>query len=129
MKDKALALAKETRLKAHAPYSHFQVGATVKARGFDELFSGCNVENISYGGTICAERSAILQMVAKLGKQEIEFIVLTTRTKEGDLPCALCLQVISEFCKDDCDIFVANEEEFVKQYKLSELLPHRFCKF
>lgn len=125
----ALDLALKARANAHAPYSKFTVGAAVKAQGHEQLFVGCNVENASYGATICAERTAILQMVAQLGKQEIDFLVLTTRTKSGDIPCALCLQVMSEFCSNDFMIYVANDTEIVKSYKFSEFLPHRFTEF
>ncbi|MCB0348721.1 MAG: cytidine deaminase, partial [Bdellovibrionales bacterium] len=99
--DKAYTLAKQVRLNAHAPYSKFLVGAVVKVKGSDQLFAACNVENASYGGAVCAERNAIFQMVAALGKAEPEFLVLVTDTLTGAAPCGFCLQVLSEFCAPD----------------------------
>lgn len=126
--NKAYALAKEVRLKAHAPYSRFLVGAVVKAKGSDQLFAACNVENASYGGAVCAERNAIFQMVANLGTSEAEFLVLVTDTPTGAAPCGFCLQVLSEFCAPEFPVHLTNLEGFKKKYLLKELLPLMFDK-
>jgi cytidine deaminase len=80
---------------AYSEYSKFPVGAVVVAESGDE-FMGCNVENASYGLTICAERNAVFQMVAK-GRKRIKLVVIYTPTQEPAAPCGACRQVINEF--------------------------------
>lgn len=125
--DQAFELAKQVRLRAHAPYSKFLVGAVIKVKGHDTLFAGCNVENASYGGAICGERNAILHMVAALGgKVEPEFMVLVTDTPDGAMPCGFCRQVMSEFCGPDFPLHVANLKGIQKKYMFKEILPFAF---
>lgn len=93
--NKAILLAKEVYNNSHSPYSNFKVSAVVKAVDYDELFPGVNVENASFGGTICAERSAITNMITHLGKVDIEFIVIMTRDSSD--ACLICQQFMSEF--------------------------------
>ena len=122
--DKALQAAKEVRLRAYAPYSKFLVGsALIHESG--EIFSGCNVENASYGGTICAERNAIFQAVAKFGgKPKFQGIVLVTDPVA--VPCGLCLQVMAEFFSPDTPVVIATTKGIQKQVVFKELLPHTF---
>ncbi len=94
-----LELARETKAQAYAPYSQFRVGSAVQMG--DMAFSGCNVENASYGATTCAERSAIFQGI-KNGRREISIIAISTDadssgSPESRSPCGMCRQVISEF--------------------------------
>ena len=117
------------RKNAYAPYSKFQVGSAIKFKGHDQLFLGVNVENASYGATICAERNAILNSVATLGKQEIEFIVVVTNQDKPAPPCALCLQVISEFYYAEMPIYLGNLDGVQKKFLLRELLPVAFNEF
>src|SRR5690606_14940827 len=81
--------------KAHAPYSRFRVGAALEAG--KEIYSGCNIENASFGATLCAERVALAKAVSE-GKKNFQNIVVVTRTKKGVPPCALCLQMMAELC-------------------------------
>ncbi len=119
----------KVRANAYAPYSKFQVGAAIKFSASDKLFLGVNVENASYGACICAERNAIVNSVATLGKSEIEFIVVVTNQDKPAPPCALCLQVISEFYRPDMPIYLGNLSGIQKMYTLKELLPVAFTEF
>lgn len=89
-------LAKKVRLNSHSPYSRCKVGAAIRLTN-GEIFTGCNVENSSYGATVCAERGAIQTAVAARGKIKIAEILVVTDASPPWLPCALCRQVISEF--------------------------------
>lgn len=121
---KAFALAKAMRKRSHAPYSKFRVGAAlIGPKG--RLIGGCNVENASYGGTVCAERVAILRAVAE-GAGKIEGVVVVTDAKKPAFPCALCLQVMAEFLKPSTPIFVADTKAIRYRATFEELLPHRF---
>lgn len=123
---KAFELAKKARSHSYSPYSKFPVGAVIKLKNNDEHFLGCNVENASYGATICAERSAIVSAISKYGKGEFEYLVVTANTEEAVQPCALCLQVLAEFCPVDFPVYMANKEEIKKVVLLGELLPNPF---
>ncbi len=87
--------ASAARLNAYAPYSRFLVGAALRCSS-GRIYSGCNVENISYGGTICAERTAIGSAVTA-GEREITEILIVTDTPEAVHPCGICRQSILEF--------------------------------
>jgi cytidine deaminase len=123
-----LRVAIDAQKRSYSPYSSFAVGAALKCKDKDLWVPGCNVENASYGGTICAERIAVFNAISAHDCRQFEAIVLVTKTKAGDLPCAFCLQVLSEFVDADFPVYSANQKEIVKQYKFSELLPHPFDK-
>lgn len=125
--EKAYQVAIEARLKAHAPYSKFLVGAAVKLKGEDTIIGGCNVENMSYGATVCAERTAIWKAITE-GKKDFEFIVILTQCDPAGPPCGVCRQVLSEFVDGDFDVYLANLDGIQKHYKFKELLPHPFEK-
>ncbi len=124
--DKAFKIALQARENAYAPYSKFKVGAALAIKNNDKIFPGCNVENASYGGTICAERTAIVSSVAALGKVEFDFCVVVTGSEPASPPCALCLQVFSEFCPPDFPIYLASPNGIEKKMLLKELLPVPF---
>lgn len=124
----AFELASNVQNNAHAPYSNFQVGAAIKIKNHKDVVVGCNVENASYGATVCAERVAITSSVAKYGKPEFEFLVVVTNTDPAIGPCALCLQVISEFCSSDMPIYFANRNGIQKKILFKDLLPSPFSK-
>ncbi len=125
---KAYKLACAARKNAHAPYSHFQVGAVLKIKGKDEFVQGCNVENASYGATVCAERTAFQASVVKFGKPKFEFLVVVTNTDPAIGPCGLCLQVIAEFCDRSMPIYLANPKEIQTKTTFGELLHQPFSK-
>lgn len=124
--DRAHKFALEARKNAHAPYSKFLVGSAIKIKGHDELFPGCNVENASYGATICAERNSLIGAVARLGKVEVEFVVVACDTNPVTVPCALCLQVLSEFAAPSTPIHLGDLESVKKTVLFGDLLPMPF---
>jgi cytidine deaminase len=126
--EKAFALAKEVRLKAHAPYSNFKVGTALKVKGQDQFVTACNVENANYCGGSCSEKNAFMQMVSLFGKVEPEFLVLVADTPNGSTPCGDCRQVMSEFCSPDFPIHIANLQGIQKKYLMKDLLPAVFDK-
>jgi cytidine deaminase len=114
------------RKNAHAPYSGYAVGAAlVTASG--RVFSGCNVENASYGLSLCAERSAVAQMVAA-GEREPVAIVIVTRGPLPGSPCGMCRQTLAEVARDDLEVrlVVEGDPKATRTYRLGELLPHAF---
>ena len=119
-------LALDARLRAHAPYSGYQVGAAVQVAS-GRIFSGCNVENASYGLSICAERSAIVQMVAEGERDPVAIAVVTPGPVIGT-PCGMCRQTLAEFAKDDLPIrlLVADGAAPPKITSLGALLPEAF---
>ena len=112
--------AKEAQKYAYAPYSGYMVGAAVLCG--DKVFKGCNVENSSYGLTICAERVAIFNAVSQ-GCRDIEAVAIYA--EKMPYPCGACLQVMSEFCKENCIVLISDGKR-VEKYELRELLPKRF---
>jgi len=114
--------ARAVRELAYAPYSRFLVGAALRA-GNGQVFVGCNVENASYGATICAERSAILAMVAA-GQRVIGSIAVFTDADTLAMPCGMCRQVISEFQRD-ARLVVANAGQ-QRELAFAEIFPEPF---
>ena len=125
-RDRLARLAEEVSRKAYSPYSGFSVGAALLAAD-GAVFTGCNVENASYGLTICAERSAVFAAVAA-GCRKITAIAIVASGEELPLPCGACRQVLAEFCDDDCEVMVASASrlEDIQVFRLGELLPHAF---
>jgi cytidine deaminase len=119
-----LRAAKKVMKNAHAPYSKFHVGAAILLSN-GKIFSGCNVENASYGMTNCAERTAIFSAVAELGPA-IEILAVAIVNDQGapSSPCGACRQVIYEF-GPDATIFFPAASGF-KQAHITELLPEGF---
>jgi cytidine deaminase len=113
--------ALEARRRAHAPYSGFHVGAAVRA-GSGRVYAGCNVENASFGLTVCAERVAIWKAVSE-GEREFQALAVTTST--GATPCGACRQVMAEFGRD-MTILVADAQGCVWPTSLRALLPNAF---
>ncbi len=111
------------RENAYAPYSKFKVGAAVITKN-GKIFTGCNVENASYGGTICAERVAVCKAVSA-GEREIEAIAIVYDENDFASPCGICRQFIFEFGAD-IDVISANMKGEYKTQKISELLPDGF---
>ena len=120
-----LRAAHDVRRRAHAPYSGFKVGAALETTG-GEIAIGCNVENATYGLTICAERSAIFRAIAD-GHRPREFtrVLVVADTVEPTPPCGACRQLLWEFC-GDIEVVLANLERVTARYRLKELLPVPF---
>src|SRR6476620_6965829 len=116
--DHLVELAWETRLRAHAPYSQFQVGAALLASD-GRVFTGCNVENLSYGLTMCAERVAIGTAIAA-GANQFEAVAVVADTGVPISPCGACRQVLAEFGVPK--VLLANRTERL-EFTLQELLP------
>jgi cytidine deaminase len=116
----ALAAAEHS----HSPYSHFRVGAALVAD--DEVFFGTNIENRSYGVTVCAERTAIFTAVAA-GKTHFERLAVASPNAEFITPCGICRQVLSEFC-DDLKILLVNSEGQIQKTTLKKLYPRPFAR-
>ena len=121
--------AAAARANAYTPYSHYKVGAAVHVSGSDEYIAACNVENVSYGATVCAERNAIFASVARHGTVNIDELVVVSDDDPPAVPCALCLQVLQEFCPPELPIHIATPEGVRYTVTLGELLPHPFKSF
>lgn len=118
--------ARAVRENAYAPYSNYKVGAAI-ATTSGRVFVGCNVENASYGGTICAERGAIMAMVAAGVRDPIACAVVT---EDQGSPCGICRQILSELASDDMPVAMVGiddeDGETGRVVSLGELLPYRF---
>lgn len=121
--EKLIAAARQAREHAHAPFSEFRVGAAVRTKS-GRTFGGCNVENASYGLTICAERVAIFKAISD-GEREFEAIAVVTDADALTPPCGACRQIIWEFC-GDVPVILANLKGKVERESSSKLLPRPF---
>lgn len=119
-----IQIAREAQRNAYSPYSNFKVGAALITRE-GEVFSGANVENASYGLTVCAERVAIFKAISK-GEREFTALIVVGSGEGFIYPCGACLQVIAEF-SPDIKIIVTNEKDEYQEHALGELLPQIFC--
>lgn len=123
-------LAKDAIKNSYAPYSQYNVGAVLLCKN-GNIYKGCNIENASYSLTNCAERTALFSAIAN-GEKEFEAICVVGG-KNGEItdyamPCGACRQVLAEFCDADFKVFVGVNENDIKEYKLSDLLPYSFDK-
>lgn len=127
MKDHKYLLdaAKNAMKNAYAPYSKFNVGAAVLMKS-GQVYTGCNIENASYGATNCAERTAIFKAVSE-GEKEIIAIAIVSSNNEFTYPCGICRQVIAEFMNTG-DFIFENAQGEVQIVPLEEMFPYRFTK-
>lgn len=116
-------MAKEAMKSAYAPYSHFSVGAAVETDD-GEVYCGCNIENSSYGATICAERTAISKAVSE-GYRRITRIAICDSNNSFAWPCGICRQVMSEFAVEDFYVILEDNGK-LSNFFLKELLPNSF---
>ncbi len=128
-KETLIRAALAARENAYVPYSHYAVGAALLSDD-GEIISGCNIENASYGATVCAERTAFFCAVGK-GKRNFSAIAIAggmagKLPEDYAYPCGICRQVMKEFCGDDFLILVAKSETAYEEYRLKELLPKSF---
>jgi cytidine deaminase len=115
--------ARVARERAIAPYSHFKVGAAV-ATADGRIFTGCNVENASYGLTVCAERVALLKALSE-GAREFTALVVVADTDTPTPPCGPCRQLVWEYC-GDIPVTLANLHTTTAHHRMGELLPFPF---
>ena len=124
LKERLWQAASAARERAYAPYSRFSVGAALITRS-GAIYAGCNVENASYGLTICAERNAVFQMVAA-GEDQIAAILIAGPTEEFLVPCGACRQVIAEFASPETPVYMCDVGGNCRRSTMGELLPYRF---
>ncbi len=120
-----IARAVEAKQSAYVPYSHFRVGAALLTTS-GRIYTGCNVENVSYSATNCAERTAVYKAVSE-GERQFTAIAVNGDNKDYLPPCGICRQVLAEFCDlDTFQVILANDEEDYQIVTLDKLLPGAF---
>lgn len=123
MTDKKLyRIANDVKENAYAPYSGFRVGAALLTRS-GKVYTGVNVENASYGATLCAERGAVAKAVSE-GEREFRALAVASSAGEA-MPCGICRQVLMEF-EPELRVITGKDEEHLESYSLQELLPGAF---
>lgn len=126
--NRMLEIARQTMQNSYSPYSHYSVGACIKTEN-DHMFSATNVENASYGLSVCAETAAISAMVSA-GQNKIKDIVITGQLNNQDVslcaPCGACRQRIVEFSTPATQIHLADSTGIRKTFTVAELLPEAF---
>ena len=128
MADRLLALARDAAKRAYLPYSKFPVGATILTEN-GEIVTGANIENVSFGLTCCAERTAAFTAAAA-GHRTFRAVAVTAPRMEAVTPCGACRQVLNEFRPPDADLIVIlDAAEGPLQLPLAELLPRAFGPF
>ena len=121
--DDLVEAARAARERAVAPYSNFKVGAALVTRA-GRIYGGCNVENASYGLTVCAERVALLKALSE-GEREFRALAVVADTAQPTPPCGPCRQLLWEYC-GDIPVILANTTGITAEHKLGALLPHPF---
>ena len=119
-----LSIADKAMENAYAPYSKFKVGAALLCKD-GTVFTGCNIENATYGATNCAERTAVFKAVSE-GQREFEAIAIVSSGGGETFPCGICRQVMAEFCSDDFTVIIGKSEDEFKEHKLSDVIPYTF---
>jgi cytidine deaminase len=125
MSSELIAKAITARANAISPYSGFQVGAALETTD-GRIYTGCNIENVSYGLTMCAERVALWKALSEGGREFLRIAVVTDAAALTP-PCGACRQLLWEYC-GDIPILLYSLKGITGQYQLSELLPHPFDK-
>lgn len=127
LQDQLIEKAAEAARKSYVPYSKFHVGAALLTAGKYHIITGGNVENASYGLTLCAERAALVSAIAA-GFRRFKAIAVVVSGEKPAVPCGACLQALAEFCKPDLIIITACAAgpARIKIFKLHDLLPRAF---
>ena len=118
-----IKLAQKAAQNAYAPYSNFRVGAALLCKS-GNVYTGCNVENSSYGASNCAERTAVFKAVSE-GERDFVKIAIVSERDGLTFPCGICRQVLSEFMPEG-SIVLFSEEKGIKEFALNEFLPYAF---
>lgn len=121
-----LQQAQTAMRNAYTPYSHFHVGACLVCED-GSVYTGCNIENASYGVTVCAERVALFKAVSE-GKRAFSLLALTSGSKDITYPCGICRQALCEFSPHLTIVCASRQLTDAKAYSLDQLLPHSFSK-
>ena len=125
--DILISYAKKAMGNAYAPYSGFCVGAAILTSE-GEVFTGCNVENSSYGATICAERCALIKAISE-GYTSFTKIAIVSSGNNLTFPCGICRQFLTEFMQEDGIVVLCDSNGEIKEFELSSLLTHAFNLF
>jgi len=122
-----LNAARDAAQKAYAPYSNYKVGAALLCAD-GTVFTGCNVENASYGLTNCAERTAVFSAIASGHRRDFVAMAIVADGDSMPYPCGACRQVLSEFCREEFSVYIAKASalEAYEVVCLEALLPNRF---
>lgn len=121
--EELLIIANKAKEYAYAPYSKLKVGAAILTKD-DKIFMGCNIENASYGATICAERTAIFKAVSE-GERNLVKLALTSSQEDFITPCGICRQVLCELMPDG-EVIISNSKNEMKIFKVKDLMPEQF---
>lgn len=122
-----IELAIEASKKAYIPYSHFPIGAALVTKS-GKVYTGCNIENASYGLTNCGERTAIFKAVSE-GEMDFEELVVYGETAGPISPCGACRQVMAEFFDQDLKVTLVAKDKSTVVMTVKELLPYSFTDF
>ena len=129
MTDKELVLkAIDSMKNSYSPYSRFKVGAALLTEN-GKIYTGCNIENVAFGPSICAERVAFFKAISEGEKNFSKIAVVGGKNgiiSSATPPCGVCRQVMREFCSDDFEILIVRENENYDKVLLKDLLPHSF---
>ena len=121
--ERLVAEARAVRANAYAPYSRYRVGAAVMVRD-GRIFTGCNVENATYGLTLCAERVAVFKAISE-GVRQFRRVAVAADTDTLTPPCGACRQILWEFC-GDVELVLANPHGKTETIRLKDLFPRPF---
>jgi cytidine deaminase len=121
--DALIEAAREVRKRAHAPYSNFKVGAAIQDEN-GRVFTGCNVENASYGLSVCAERAAVLKAISE-GAGKLKRIAVVADSETLTPPCGACRQILWEFC-GDAELTMANLSDKQETVSIQQIFPRPF---
>lgn len=125
-KELLMESARKAKANAYSPYSKFSVGAALLLKD-GTVINGVNVENVSFGATNCAERTAIFTAIANgYKKGDFQAIAVAGDTEDFLPPCSICRQVLAEFCSPEMIVYLTNEKKDIKELTLRELLPYAF---
>lgn len=118
--------AREAMTHSYSPYSNFPVGCAIRMKD-GKIYTGVNIENVSFGVTNCAERSAIFSAVSQgYRPKSIESIAVAGQTEDFLSPCSICRQVMVEFCDADTPVYLTRQDETILTTTVSELVPFAF---
>ncbi len=123
LSNELIEMARKAQENAYCPYSGLKVGAALLSKG-GKVYTGANVENASYGLTVCAERIAVFKAITE-GENEFKSIAITSSGGGFIYPCGACLQVLTEFSRD-LKVIISDEKNNYKEYNLNDMLPQAF---